>query len=69
MKKENLQEINMGLQDETKEHGSWATPAQIRKIVMDHLRIDSQYYSKETEEENPEEHPEENSENTEDTKY
>lgn len=46
-----LEDINKGLQEESSEH-VWLTPAQVRRLVLDHLRIHgSDYYGEENDKE------------------
>jgi hypothetical protein len=42
--------VNKGLQEESSEH-PWLSPAQARRLVMDHLKIDPNYYGDEEEDE------------------
>ena len=36
-------DLNFGMQEEAKEH-AWLTPAQVRRLVTDHLKMDPAYY-------------------------
>jgi hypothetical protein len=37
-------ELNIGMQHEAAEH-SWLSPAQVRRLTMDHLKENEEYYS------------------------
>lgn len=58
-----LADVNKGLAEEAADHGAWATPAQLRKIVMDHLKkYGADYYGEEDKEHEASESKEEEEE-------